>query len=321
MLANFMDSLGVSHVHHAGLTVFVLGNLLRHHAFPTIRVGLSHLLFQMHNCLCWVQTFWAAVGAVHDPMATIQLHGVVDPCQTLLCELVPGISNPAVRLHEHRGSQIVLRIPPIGWAGSHAASTQDTFVHAIKLGTVFLALEILLVTLLLHIFTLQPRLDGFVLVIEICEVGNQVFHNICVRQWLDFNGLCAGFNVQKTGKAVFAVDVHGARATYSFTARTTESQRGINFVFDFDESIQNHGAALLQINCVLLEKRFAHSIGVIAVNPKLLWRRHRCCSCCCATSTCKRRLRRHRRPESTCYGRQHGESRAQKYALQQIVVP
>merc|ERR1740123_2167830 len=117
---------------------------------------------------------------------------------------------------------------------------------------VFPTLKILFVTFLLHVFTLQPRLNGLVLVVEICEVWNQVLHNIGVWQRLDFNGLRTRLNVKKTSKAIFAIDIHGTRSANSFTARTPESECRINLIFDLDESIQDHGAALLQIYGVLL---------------------------------------------------------------------
>ena len=38
---------------------------------------------------------------------------------------------------------------------------------------------------------------------------------------------------------VLAVDVHGARATDTLSARTTEGECGVNFVLDLDERIEN----------------------------------------------------------------------------------
>lgn len=45
-------------------------------------------------------------------------------------------------------------------------------------------------------------------------------------------------NAAETGQCVLPVDVHGARPTDALSARPTERQRWVDFVLDFDESIQ-----------------------------------------------------------------------------------
>merc|ERR1719253_1786785 len=85
-------------VHHARLTVLVRGDLRSHHAFPAIRVTRTNFFLQMDNCLRWVQTFWAAVCAIHNAVAAVKLHCVVDPSQTFLGKLVTGVRNPSVSL-------------------------------------------------------------------------------------------------------------------------------------------------------------------------------------------------------------------------------
>ena len=183
------------HVHHPGLTPLVLDNLLRHHGLPAILVGFSHLFLQVHDGLGWVKTLWAAVGAVHDAMAAVQLHGVVDPCQTLFRELIPRVSNPSVSLHQHCWAQVIFRIPPVRWARRHAASAKNALVHSIQLCTILTTLEVFFFTLALHVLALQPRLDGLVLVVEVGQVRNQILHDVSVRQWLDLDGLATFFNV------------------------------------------------------------------------------------------------------------------------------
>merc|ERR1712039_726840 len=80
-----------SAVHHTRLATTVLGDLICHDAFPTIGVCLRNLILQVHNGLGWVQAFRAAIRAIHDAMATVELHGVIYPSKALLGELVPGI--------------------------------------------------------------------------------------------------------------------------------------------------------------------------------------------------------------------------------------
>mmetsp|Transcript_30110 Transcript_30110/g.49790 ORF Transcript_30110/g.49790 Transcript_30110/m.49790 type:complete len:245 (-) Transcript_30110:223-957(-) len=228
---------GGLHVHHAGLTTLVLDDLLSHHGLPTILVGFGHLLLQVDDGLGWVQALRAAVGAVHDAMATVQLHGVVDPCQTLLSELIPGVSNPTIGLHQNSWAQVVLWVPPVGWARGHAASAQDALIHPIELGPVLAALEIFLVTLGFDVLALQPRLDGLVLVVKVCEVRNKILYDVGVRKRLNFDRLAAWLNVEQASKAILAVDVHGTRAADSLTAGSSESQCRVDLIFDLDESI------------------------------------------------------------------------------------
>lgn len=45
----------------------------------------------------------------------------------------------------------------------------------------------------------------------------------------------------ETGEGVLAINVHSARAADALTARPTKGKSGVNFVLDFDESIQNLG--------------------------------------------------------------------------------
>merc|ERR1740123_2436645 len=84
---------GGSHVHHARLPALVLADLLGHHVLPAILVGLGDLLLEVDDSLGWVQTLGAAIGAVHDAVAAVELHGVVDPRKALLSELVPGVRD------------------------------------------------------------------------------------------------------------------------------------------------------------------------------------------------------------------------------------
>ena len=50
---------------------------------------------------------------------------------------------------------------------------------------------------------------------------------------------CITVDSAKTCQGVLAVDVHGAGTANAFTARATESERGVNFVLDFDKGIQD----------------------------------------------------------------------------------
>lgn len=50
---------------------------------------------------------------------------------------------------------------------------------------------------------------------------------------------CVSVNAAQAGEGVLAVDVHGARAADTFSAGASESERRVDFVLDFDESVEN----------------------------------------------------------------------------------
>mmetsp|Transcript_15215 Transcript_15215/g.41587 ORF Transcript_15215/g.41587 Transcript_15215/m.41587 type:complete len:308 (-) Transcript_15215:66-989(-) len=264
-----------SGVHHAGLAALVLRDLLRHHALPAVLVGLGDLLLQVDDRLRRVEALGAAVGAVHDAVAAVELHGVVDPGEALLRELVAGVGDPAVGLHEHGRAEVVLGVPPVGRAGGHAAGAQDALVHAVQLGAVVLALVVLRVPLLLDVLALEPRLDGLVLVVEVGEVGDEVLDDVGVGQRLDLDGRSVRLDVEEAREAVLAVDVHGAGPADALAAGAAEGERGVDLVLDLDEGVQDHGAARLEVDGVLLQVRLGHLVGVVAVDAELLGGGHR----------------------------------------------
>ena len=55
-----------------------------------------------------------------------------------------------------------------------------------------------------------------------------------------------GGDLGQAGQTVLAVDVHGAGTADTFTAGSSESQRGVLLVLDLEESVKNHGAAAIQ---------------------------------------------------------------------------
>jgi hypothetical protein len=75
----------------------------------------------------------------------------------------------------------------------------------------------------------------------------------------------------EAGEGVLAVDVHGAGAADAFAAGTTEGEGRVEFVFDFDEGIEDlgggqtgsmvgeetdHGTGLVEVDGVRLEVGF-----------------------------------------------------------------
>ena len=47
-------------------------------------------------------------------------------------------------------------------------------------------------------------------------------------------------------------NIHGARSTDSLSARSSECETGIHFILDLDQSVQDHGAAVVEVNLIVL---------------------------------------------------------------------
>merc|ERR1712194_789826 len=77
-------------------------------------------------------TLRAAGGAVHDSVAAVEAHGIIQKRQSLFSVLISAVDDPAVSLLQHGRSIVVLRVPPITRAGGGAASAEDAFVETVQ---------------------------------------------------------------------------------------------------------------------------------------------------------------------------------------------
>jgi len=178
---------------------------------------------------------------------------------------------PVRTLHENGWAQILVRVPPVGWAGSRAASAENAFVHPVKLGSVLFGLEVLGLSLFLVPFRLQPWLDGSVLLVKVTKIWNQILHDIHVWQWVHLGRrLRVIINVGQAGQRVGSVDVHGARSTDPLAARSAEGQGGVLLRFDFEQRIQNHRAAVVQIHWVRADVRLLCLLWIPSVHLEIL---------------------------------------------------
>jgi len=123
-------------------------------------------------------------GTVEDGVAAIQAHLVLKFLLTMRLVGIARISDPAVGLHEGGRAEILVLIPPVGGTGCRTASTKDALIEAVKLLPVFWGLKKLAVSG--WVVILEVGLDRLVLLVEQCEVGNEVFHNIHMRERIDF---------------------------------------------------------------------------------------------------------------------------------------
>lgn len=104
----------------------------------------SHLLLDLGNRETGVKTLGACPGAVEDGVATVQAHGVVESLLALGVSLVTGIGEPSVRLEKDGGSEVLLGVPPVGWAGGRAARAENALVETVQLSALSLGLAVFL---------------------------------------------------------------------------------------------------------------------------------------------------------------------------------
>jgi hypothetical protein len=121
-------------------------------------------------------------------VAPVQAHLVVQHSLALLLELVSGVGNPPIALHEHGRTKVLVRVPPVGRARGAAASAQNALVQAVELLAVRNALEVLPASDG-RVLALQVGLDRLVLLVEEGEIGHQVLDDVGVRQRVDLGRL------------------------------------------------------------------------------------------------------------------------------------
>jgi hypothetical protein len=104
----------------------------------------SHFLLDLRNRQTWVQTLRTRSRAVQNGMTSVQTHRVIHSGLPLLLLRISAIRQPPVTLHQYGGAEVLLRVPPIRWAGGGAAGAENTFVETIQLLAFLLGLQIFL---------------------------------------------------------------------------------------------------------------------------------------------------------------------------------
>lgn len=119
-----------------------------------------------------------------------------------------------------------------------------------------------------RIVVLQVGFDRFVLLVKMCHIRDEVLDDVHVRKRIDLDW-CRRFLVDslQASQGVSTIDVHGAATTDALSTTPSESERRIDFIFDLDKGIKDHGATLLQVDRVGLQGRLlARFVWVPAID-------------------------------------------------------
>lgn len=76
-------------------------------------LGEGHGLLELSNGESRVETLGTCPGAVQNGVAAVQRHGVVEGVLAGGGSLVTRVGDPAVRLKEDGGTEVLLRVPPV----------------------------------------------------------------------------------------------------------------------------------------------------------------------------------------------------------------
>ena len=235
-------------------------------------MACQNSVLERRDSLARVEALRARLGAVHDGVASEELERVVQVLETLRGHLVAAIVDPAEGLHQHRGTEVLVRVPPIRGARRRAARAKDALVHPVELFPIRLRLHVLLrnhLPLLVRRL-LQPRLDRLVLVVEVGHVRDEVLQDEHVRQRVDLELRQVIRRVGEACERVHAIDVHRARAADSLTARSPKRERGVHLVLDFNQHVKHHRTALVEINLKRLRRRLRCRVRIVAIDRDLL---------------------------------------------------
>lgn len=178
-------------------------------------------------------------------MAAVHGHAVVERRLALHLLLVTGVRQPSVGLEEDGWAEVLLRVPPVRWAGCGAAGTQDALIETVELLALLNRLKVLLSLVLVSLcypsvcgatyvlswsVTLEIWLDRLVLLVKLGQVWNDVLDDVGVWQWVDL-GLLLGIDWNTACSFVsshlplIATDARSMRGNKTFIAGNTYTSK------------------------------------------------------------------------------------------------
>lgn len=72
------------------------------------RLVSSHHVLDLGNSCTRLKTLGASLAAVHDGVASVNRHLVLKSFTTLSTKLITRVNHPAVSLHQHSGTKVLL---------------------------------------------------------------------------------------------------------------------------------------------------------------------------------------------------------------------
>ena len=142
-------------------------------------------------------------------------------------------------------------MPPVAGASRLTAGAKNALVETIEEFTVLHRLQILLIGVILRRLALKEWLNLFVLGVEVGHVDDQVFQDEHEHERRDHTFLVVVFgNTTKAGKVMASIDVHGAGAADTFSARATEAESWVDLILDLDKGIKEHRSTLFRVDVV-----------------------------------------------------------------------
>ena len=196
-----------------------------------------------------VQALRTSASAVENRVATVERERVLQTLTTLSTMRVTRVSHPAVSLHEDGRAKVRVTIPPVRWACRCTASTENALVQTIEMAALFWALQIL-ATARWRASRLQVWLNTAVLLVELCEIRNQVLDNVSVWERVNVALTRIAIDAAQASERVHTINVHRTASANTLTARATESQGRVLFVLDLQKRIKNHRSGLVQVDVV-----------------------------------------------------------------------
>jgi len=131
-----------------------------------------------------VESLGAGKRAKTNLVALTKLHVTSEHLESLFSKLIARVDDPAVGLHQHSGTKVVLGVPPVRGAGTLAAGTQHALVEAIQKFALFNRLKVFFgLEVSSKLFTLQEWVNALVLSVEMGHVNHKVFQNKHKHKW------------------------------------------------------------------------------------------------------------------------------------------
>ena len=198
-------------------------------------------------------------------MAAIEPEGIFQRGEPLGRRAVPRIGDPAIGLEQDGGAEEAIAVPPVTRAGGGAAEAEDALPQAVEPLALLGALEAFAAVGRRRL-VLEPRFNRGVLSVSLAQVGHQVLDHLHVGQRVHFHVPLYLADPLDAGQGVDPVDVHGATAADPFPAGTAEGEGGIGLVLDLDQGVENHGAAIVEIDLEAVEPGIVVLVRVPAVD-------------------------------------------------------